>query len=176
MNLHLKKAQRRSPDRFAPIPSNPSIQRSNMNGQNIGAAYFQYMAEQKPAPMQPGERHAYIFADDEFVIDHERKVINLPTIGEVSFEPEEGDDQNPPSWIAAIVLQGNDIDHLVPGYCQPYSDDSKALLPTTNGFIRALPFWVLQRAREPRIQKLLAQQAAPNQKRGGFRGLLSRRR
>lgn len=147
-----------------------------MNGQTIGASYFHYLAQNKPAPMRPGEKHAFIFADDEFIIDHERKVITLPTIGEVGFEPEDGD-QACPSWIAAIVVQGNDVDHLLPGYCEPFSEEAKAVLPTTNGHIRAIPYWVLQRAADPRVQQMLAKHSNPGKKGGGgFRALLGRRR
>lgn len=146
-----------------------------MNGQAIGASFFHYLAQNKPAPMQPGERHAFLFADDEFVIDHERKIITLPTIGEVAFEPEDGD-QPCPSWIAGVVVNGTDVDHLLPGYCDPYSEDAKAILPTTNGHIRAMPYWVLQRAAEPRTKKLLAQYMNSGHKRGGFMSRIGRRR
>lgn len=147
-----------------------------MNGQSIGASFFHYLAQTKPSPMQPGERHAVLFADDEFVIDHDRKIITLPTIGDVGFEPEEGD-QPCPAWIAGLIVNGSDVSELVPGYVDPFSEEAKAILPTTNGHIRAMPYWVLQRAAEPRTKKLLAQYMnSSGQKRGGFRALLGRRR
>lgn len=137
-----------------------------MTGEQLGRAFFTYMVDRKPPPVGNGEPHAYIYGADEFIVDHGRSVIIFPEIGEVGFERDESSDAFP-EWMAAVV-QPNGEQEIVAGYCQPFSDEAKDLLPHVGGAIRAMPYWIKQRFREPRVQKMMAKIQPRQSGSGGF--------
>lgn len=138
-----------------------------MTGEQLGQKFFSYLAAEKQTPAQPGEAHAFIFGADEFIVDHDRSVIIFPEIGEVGFEKDE-ENQTFPEWLASVV-QPNGEQEIVAGYCEPFSEAGKALLPNVGGSIRAMPYWIKKRMNEPRVQKMLAKSQS------GKRGWLGRR-
>lgn len=147
-----------------------------MNASELGQNFFTYLASAKPTPMPPGVTHAVLFADDEFLLDRERCLLNIPTIGEVSFEPDDTGEIKSPSWIAAILNPQGEVESLVPGFCAPFSDEAMEHLPVADGAIRAIPYSIILRAAEPSVQKLL-QKYQPGAKRTSrWRGLIGRGR
>lgn len=143
-----------------------------MNAAELGQNFFTYLTSAKPTPMPPGVSHAVLFGDDEFLLDPQRLILHIPTIGDVSFEPDDTGEIKTPSWIAAILNPQGEVDTLVPGFCAPFSDEAKEHLPVADGAIRAIPYSVILRAAEPRVKKLL-HKYQPGAKRTGWRGLIA---
>jgi hypothetical protein len=129
-----------------------------MTGQELGQKFFAYLAERKPEGAKPGEAHAYIFGSDEFVVNHDRCIIAFPEIGEVGFEKDEENDTFP-EWIAAVTQADGSME-VLPGFCEPFSEQAKEILPAPSGTILAMPYWVKKRMSEPRVQKMLAKSRA----------------
>ena len=53
-----------------------------MNGEQLGKYFVLYAAQQKPTPMKEGETFAFIYGDDDYVIDHEKCLLHFPDIAE----------------------------------------------------------------------------------------------
>jgi len=140
-----------------------------VTGEQLGKAFFAYMFQREQVAVGDGEPHAFLYGADEFIVDHERSVIIFPEIGEVGFERDESSDAFP-EWMAAVV-QPNGEQEIVAGYCQPFSEEAKALLPHVAGAIRAMPYWIKKRYSDPKIQKMMAK--VPK-KSGGLGGMAAK--
>lgn len=145
-----------------------------MKGQELGEKFFAYISDKKPPQMVPGETYAFLIGDDEFLVERDQELsgtMHVPVYGAVSFEMKTADEALP-EWLAVVVDQEGMS--LVIGEGDPFGAGSGEL-PTKEGFVRAMPWWVKKRAEDPRIAKMLKHQTRAGAKAGVLGRWIGRR-
>ena len=132
-----------------------------MTGEELGKHFVLYAAKEQPKPMVAGEAFAFIYGDDDYVIDHEKCLLHFPDLQEpVGFEKSDDNDETLPMWLARIVQPNGESD-IVAGNCAPFSEEAKQILPHNAGGIKAMPYLVWKQMQDPAVRARVAAKQGP---------------